>query len=713
MEDHMSQRGSLALIPRTKKGFVLFWTAILMLTLAFQYAAAATPQSALALSGAIYSSNFDGTIVNQNHYATKPDVYLTGGPCQGGSHLDPGDYYFEVSNPDTANLLSTDAIGNRKFTVGANGFITSTSGTHGTHAVGCSGVTGITIQLIPFLDTTNPGGEYKLTVATAASVEACKDFNAEAVQSICGAADQKSDNFKVLGPGTLKITKAVDGGDFSGSFPVSVDCGAAGNFNGTIVFPSPGFITFKVDAGAECTVTEGTLPAPPAGFTFGQPTYSGNPATIVSDDTVTVGITNHLNVIPAPALTIDKGVSLSASGPFAASLTTEIGTTVHYRITVTNTGNVPLTGVTLTDNKFDLVAKGCTIPTTLAVGQHFDCDYTSTAVAGETVNTATADSAETDSAHDSATVTGTTTPGIRVRKAVGLSADGPFVNILNVAPGTTVHYRITVTNTGNVALTGVTLTDNVFNLVDKGCTIPTTLAVGASFNCDYSSVSAETSTVNTATGDSNETGPDSDSATVNPVAQQLTPVLAIAKSNNAPAAPGGAKEGDTVTYTLDYTITDGPADNGVITDKLPAGVTYVTGSATDSENGEFVFDGYDSATRTLTWVATQVSENDSVSYKVTVDTGAAALSQPLVNNACINATGAAEDCDTSDVFVAPPPLAETSVPTAPRTDVLDSSGTATPGMNLGLVLLIIGALAFAVLFVTPMPASTKNRIRRR
>ena len=44
----MSQRGSLALIPRTKKGFVLFWTAILMLTLAFQYAAAATPQSALA-----------------------------------------------------------------------------------------------------------------------------------------------------------------------------------------------------------------------------------------------------------------------------------------------------------------------------------------------------------------------------------------------------------------------------------------------------------------------------------------------------------------------------------------------------------------------------------------------------------------------------------------------------------------------------------------
>ena len=34
-------------------------------------------------------------------------------------------------------------------------------------------------------------------------------------------------------------------------------------------------------------------------------------------------------------------------------------------------------------------------------------------------------------------------------------------------------------------------------------------------------------------------------------------------------------------------------------------------------------------------------------------------------------------------------------------------------MNLGFVLLIIGILAFAVLFVTPMPASTRNKIRRR
>ena len=61
---------------------------------------------------------------------------------------------------------------------------------------------------------------------------------------------------------------------------------------------------------------------------------------------------------PAPGFTVDKGVSLSANGPFVGELTTTTGTTVHYRITITNTGNVALTGVTLSDNTFDLVSQG-------------------------------------------------------------------------------------------------------------------------------------------------------------------------------------------------------------------------------------------------------------------------------------------------------------------------------------------------------------------
>jgi len=679
----MRNGGSLALMPRTRRGLVLFWTAIVMLTLAFQYAAAAAPKGALATGNecdpfSIQTSDVNGGPVNENHYASKPEVYLQGGPDSGGDFLPGGTLvYYQVQEPNGTPLMPIRSI-----------------------AVEDDGT--FRVQLFPFATTSNPGGEYKVVAST----------DSELHDPGC----TKSDNFKVDGPGSLKITKTIDGGpaDFSGSFDIHVDCGLSGEFDRTIVFPDPGFVTISgIDALAECTVTETDTPNAPSGFEWGQVTYTGNPATIESEGTVNVGVVNHLNELPAPALAITKGVSLSADGPFEASLTTEIGTTVHYRITVTNTGNVELTEVTLEDSLTDLVAAGCEIPTTLAAGDHFDCDYSTTAVAGETVNTATADSEETGPEDDSATVTGTTTPGLQIRKGVSTNADGPFVNIVNVAPGTTVYYRITVTNTGNVDLTGVTLSDNTFDLVAKGCTIPTTLAVGASFDCDYSAVSAETSTINTATADSNETEPEDDSATVNPVTQQLTPVLGIDKSNNAPVPPSGAAEGGIVTYTLDYTITDGPADNATIKDVLPVGVTYVADSATDSENDEFVFDGYDSATRTLTWTAVQVSENGSVSYRVSVDEGAADIAQPLVNEACIVATGAAEVCDESDVFVAPPPLAETSVPTAPRTDVLGSSGTSTPGMNMGLVLAFLAIVTFALAFVTPMPATLRGKIRRR
>ena len=166
------------------------------------------PTSTAALTGAVYTSNIDGSIINANvDYPSKADVYLTGGPCNGGSHLAAGDYYFQVSSP-SGDLLSTDSIGNRKFTV-ANEYIQSTV-SHATHAVNCSPpVTGVTVQLIPFKDTPNSGGEYKLTIATAASVEACANFSSGSTTfEICNGADSKSDNFKVAVEATPTPTQA-------------------------------------------------------------------------------------------------------------------------------------------------------------------------------------------------------------------------------------------------------------------------------------------------------------------------------------------------------------------------------------------------------------------------------------------------------------------------------------------------------------------------
>ena len=246
----MSQRGSLALIPRTKKGFVLFWTAILMLTLAFQYAAATTPKGVLASavcdSFAIFTTDANGDTNNQNQYASKPEVYLNGGPGPSGTLTEGTTVYYRVEEPDGTPLSEI-----RSTVAGPGGEFR--------------------VQLAPFDTTSNSGGEYSVSAST--------------ISTLPNGNCTKNDNFKVDGPGTLKVTKTVEGGQASGSFPFTVDCGIAGNFDGSI--PAGGSKSFEVDNLAECTVTEGTLPAPPAGYTWGSPTYTGNPGTVHTDQTTT------------------------------------------------------------------------------------------------------------------------------------------------------------------------------------------------------------------------------------------------------------------------------------------------------------------------------------------------------------------------------------------------------------------------------------------
>jgi len=99
--------------------------------------------------------------------------------------------------------------------------------------------------------------------------------------------------------------------------------------------------------------------------------------------------------------------------------------------------------------------------------------------------------------------------------------------------GNTIIYGIVVTNTGNVTLTGVTVSDN--NAVLGTCTPaqPSTLAPGASMTCSASHlVTVEDVNsgryVNTATGVSNQTAPNTSTVTVNftstPLPTNPTPV---------------------------------------------------------------------------------------------------------------------------------------------------------------------------------------------
>ena len=152
------------------------------------------------MSGAIFTTNEDGSFVNGKVYDAGEDVYLNGGPranrnCTSAG-LPDGDYYFQVTDPSGKERLSDFGHNNGTITV-SGGVISVYSGAHGHGSGRCSDVT---VQLAPFGPTSNPGGEYKVWVTPVASY-ACSD-----PASLCAGTfglftnSSKTDNFKVQPP---------------------------------------------------------------------------------------------------------------------------------------------------------------------------------------------------------------------------------------------------------------------------------------------------------------------------------------------------------------------------------------------------------------------------------------------------------------------------------------------------------------------------------
>lgn len=169
---------------------------------------AGTAAQATAPSGAIFTTLSDGSEVNYNIYAAKEDVYLDGGPGPGAPQtaagLDDATYVFQVTDPSGKTLLSTDAARCRQFKV-EGGIITTNMGDPS-----CQHVTGndidngaITVQLMPFADTPNRGGVYKVWVTKLEDFpNSCLplvDCTVPRTRHGFVPSDSKTDNFKVKG----------------------------------------------------------------------------------------------------------------------------------------------------------------------------------------------------------------------------------------------------------------------------------------------------------------------------------------------------------------------------------------------------------------------------------------------------------------------------------------------------------------------------------
>src|SRR6266567_2686161 len=87
--------------------------------------------SAANVSGAIYTTTSTGTTVNGNIYDAKSDVYLNGGPQnkQDPGLVPDGTYYFQVTDPSGAVLLSLDDISCRQVVVAGGRIVGVPAGT--------------------------------------------------------------------------------------------------------------------------------------------------------------------------------------------------------------------------------------------------------------------------------------------------------------------------------------------------------------------------------------------------------------------------------------------------------------------------------------------------------------------------------------------------------------------------------------------------------
>ncbi len=156
-----------------------------------------------SFSGAIYTSLGNGTTVNQNLYPSKADVYLNGGPQnQNASGLPDGTYFFQVTTPSGALLSSDPAVCRQLQVVG--GKVSGASPASGAcaHANGAyNPVNGtIPVQLIPFDDTTNNGGEYKVWLIRQGNGTGTTISQTDPRVIEFRGGNSKTDNFKVDRP---------------------------------------------------------------------------------------------------------------------------------------------------------------------------------------------------------------------------------------------------------------------------------------------------------------------------------------------------------------------------------------------------------------------------------------------------------------------------------------------------------------------------------
>ncbi|MEU7524321.1 hypothetical protein AB0A74_01145 [Saccharothrix sp. NPDC042600] len=395
--------------------------------------------------------------------------------------------------------------------------------------------------------------------------------------------------------------------------------------------------------GGESTTYTCTAAAPADDFT--------NTATVTGTDQFGDALTGTDTVdvdVIHPRLDITKSVNPT---------TAEEGDPVTYTITVTNTGDVDLTTVQVSDPQ--LAACDRQFPTlAVAAVETYTCD--STAPAADLTNTAT--------------VTGTDPLGLQVTDTASATLDvvhvafslTKTVSTTNAAAGEGVTYTVTATNTGDTALQGVMVTDDLTGVLDDATFGSATATTGtATFttptltwtgDLPVSGVATITYTVtvgNPPAGDGNLHNVVTSTTPGAPDAPVTTDTAIAAFSITKTVDRQSAQPGDTVTYTVTVTNTgqtDYTAPNPVtITDDLTGVVDNATFGSATATTGTATY-----TAPTLTWTGDLTAGSSAtITYTATLNTPATG-DTTLHNTVTSTTPGGPSEPATTDTTVQTP-----------------------------------------------------------
>ena len=365
---------------------------------------------------------------------------------------------------------------------------------------------------------------------------------------------------------------------------------------------------------------------------------SGPPTPPSAPSTVTIPVTQ------VPAITIAKSST--------TSVITLAGQVVVYSFLVTNTGNVTLTNVSVTDTQ--------TSPSLASSLGPISCPVTTLAPTASTTCSAnyTVTQADVDhgSTHDSATATGTPptgTPPVSPPATLTIPATPlPAMTVVKSSTttaithvGQVVPYAFLVTNTGNVTLTNVTVTDvqalpSINGILSATLCPVTTLAPAASTTCtanytvsqgDYDQPTLQDSATVIGTPPSGPpTPPSTPSTVIIPVTP--APALTIVKSAT-PASVGAA--GNTVTYRFQVTNTGNVALTAVAVTETAFSGTGTMGviacGPTNIANGSVNLAIGDTITCAATYVVTQADVDSGIVTNTATASGTPPVGSPVTS----------------------------------------------------------------------------------